>query len=257
LLPVFLFVVGLEFALVFVIDGLVPSLILILVVAFELMLSFAITANMIRQIHEEKRPSLITAVTSGNTVRLIPRVFGLSIVWFALVLLIIALETALKALLSRIDKEGKLVDGLSRAVFGTIYDAIRMMGFMMIPIMLFEDLGLSEAFGRLKTILAESAVKALGGLALTRLTTTLIFLGVVAYSRFNTSTSLLGFLLMLGVAGVGWVASMYLEQMFVTGLYLYAAAPQSKVVGILLQDHLGRELPGLPAPDQVWAAGEA
>lgn len=42
---------------------------------------------------------------------------------------------------------------------------------------------------------------------------------------------------------------MYLEQLFVTGLYLYSSLPQSRVVAILLQKHLGRELPVVPVPE--------
>jgi hypothetical protein len=42
---------------------------------------------------------------------------------------------------------------------------------------------------------------------------------------------------------VAWILSMFLEQLFVTGLYLYGHEPDSPVVEILLRDVVGRELP--------------
>jgi hypothetical protein len=48
---------------------------------------------------------------------------------------------------------------------------------------------------------------------------------------------------MVPMLAAGWLLSIYLEQLFVTGLYLYSTVPDSPVVRILLQDLLGRELP--------------
>jgi hypothetical protein len=45
------------------------------------------------------------------------------------------------------------------------------------------------------------------------------------------------------VLAIGWLLCIYLEQLFVTGLYLYCALPDSPIVKILLQDIIGHELP--------------
>jgi len=46
--------------------------------------------------------------------------------------------------------------------------------------------------------------------------------------------------------GIGWLFVMYIEQLFSTGLYLYTTYPESPVVDILLEKHIGRELPRVP-----------
>ncbi len=48
---------------------------------------------------------------------------------------------------------------------------------------------------------------------------------------------------MFPAMAIGWLLAIYLEQMFVTGLYLYSAAPESPLVDILLGDFVGSELP--------------
>lgn len=248
LLPVFFMVLGLEVALIFFIQDLFPALILVFVVAFELMFSFAITSNMIQQIHEGKRPSIADAITSSKTVGLIPKVVLLSIVWFTLILIIVAIELAISALLSRGNNGSERVKGFINSIFGTAADALRLMGFMMIPIMIFEDVGLRQGFKRLKATLTENPITALSGLALTKLSSALIGLVIVGIGQLVESINFVGFLVIIAVMAVGWVFSMYLEQIFVTGLYLYSAFPESKVIGILLEKHIGRELPRLPTP---------
>jgi hypothetical protein len=179
---------------------------------------------------------------------MIPRVFLLSIVWYVLVLILVAVEMAVKALLGRGKDGGERTGGIVDEISGTVADALRMLGFMMIPIMMFEGLGLGEGFKRLKATLRESPISALSGLALTKVATTLVSL--VTWGVFQV-IGLTGFwvgIVALATAGLGWVFSIYLEQLFATGLYLYAAFPESPIVSILLEKHIGRELPPLPVP---------
>lgn len=248
LLPVFLMVLGVEFSILFFAVDLIPALIMIFVVAFELMLSFALTSTMIKQIHEGEKPSLGTAITAKSTLGLLPRVFLLSIVWFAIVLILVGIEMAINSLLSRSRDGGAKAGGFVRSVFGTVGDALRMMGFMMVPIMLFEETGLSVSYKRLRGILTDSPITALGGLALTKVATTLVFLAIAGFNQVAESLGFLGFLAVLAISGIGWTLSLYLEQIFVTGLYLYSALPESPVVEMLLAKHIGNELPRIPAP---------
>lgn len=244
LLPVFLMVVLLEIGFLFI-SNTVILFIMIFVVAFELMFSFVITSDMIHQIHEGENPSLGQAIASQRTLQLIPKVFSLSLIWYTLIVLLVAIELAINTLLDS-DGDG---NGFVSSIFGTVADALRMMGFMLIPIMIFDKSGLRDAFRRLKDVLTDSPVTALGGLALTKAATILIFLAMQGISMLGIDLGPTGFLLMLVIAGAGWVFAIYLEQIFVTGLFLYTAFPESIVVGILLEQHIGRELPEIPDTD--------
>jgi hypothetical protein len=132
-----------------------------------------------------------------------------------------------------------------RAVFGTIGDALRMAGFMMVTIMTFEDIGLRPAFSRLRAILKNRSIAALSGLALIKLVTGLIFLVIYGMIEFlnQIEIGLVGVAIIFTAMIFTWLLSMYLEQLFVAGLYLYAEAPRGRVVRIMLDDVIGNELP--------------
>lgn len=244
LLPVFLMVLGVEFGIL-LINELYLQLALIFIVAYALMFSFVFSSNMLHQIHEGQKPSLLEAISSPSSMRLIPKVFLLSVVWFAIIMVLVAIQMALERFTDRDSGSGGIVSG----IFGTLGDALRMMGFMMIPIMVFENAGLSQGFGRLKSTLRDSPITALSGLALTKTATTLIFLIIIGLEKVLGPISLLGFLIVLVFIGVGWTLSLYLEQLFAAGLYMYSAFPESKVVEVLLKKHLGQELPRVPIPE--------
>ena len=252
LLPVFLMVLAFEIGLIFLFatDGnLFWAWALLFAVAYCLMFSFTITSNMLQQIHKEQTPEFWKTVSATGTGRMITSVFFLTAIWFALVLVLVAVETAVKTLVNR------LGEGLAAYVeifFDTVASALRMMGFMLIPIMVFEGVGLLDAYRRLKATLRNSPISALSGLALTKMASALIFLvfvgfGMVADSLGETAGAAF-FLLGLPLLGMGWMLAMYLEQLFATGLYLYTTLPESAVVKILLEKHIGRELPTVPAP---------
>lgn len=247
LLPVFALVLVVEFGLLFISDfiSFTLGLIAILFVAFCLMLSFTVSSIMLKQIHDGQDPSLIRAGFSSQLLRQVPRVFGLSLIWFTVVLVLVIIEMIIRALLDRIS-DG-LGDRIVRAVFGAIADALRMAGFMMVAIMVFEDVGLGPAFGRLRSVVRNEGVTALGGLVLTKLAATIIFglLYVLGQILPDTEWAGLAVLIMLPLMTCGWILVMYLEQMFATGLYLYATAPDSPLVQIMMGNFLGKELPAL------------
>jgi len=255
LLPVFVMVVGFDVAFM-VIVGMDISLfwawVLLFMVAYYLMFSFVLTSNMLHEIHLGQKPSLWKSLKAPSTLRLAPSVLALTAIWFTLVLVLVAIETAVKAVVSR---GGDRAVGYVDQLFNTFASALRMMGFMLIPIMVFEEVGLRSAYGRLKTTLKTSPISALSGLALTKMASVIIFLltaGVLsAVDSLDKTTAGLVLLLGFPIAGVGWMFAMYLEQLFATGLYLYSAAPQSAVVQILLEKHIGRELPAIPVPQPL------
>jgi hypothetical protein len=215
----------------------------IFVTAYALMFSFAISSRMLKQIHKSQVVSVTDAISAPETVRMIPRVLALSIVWYGLVLVLVIIEMIISAILDRISRG--LGQRVVRVIFGAAADALRMAAFMMVAIMVFEDVGLRPAFGRLREIVRDHAIAALGGLALTGIATALIGLVVYGISKFLGGTELAGMatVVMLPVLAIGWLLAIYLEQMFVTGLYLYSTSPESPLVDILLGDFVGSDLP--------------
>jgi hypothetical protein len=184
---------------------------------------------------------------------MIPRVLTLSIVWYGLVLVLVVVEMIISAILDRVS------DGLGRrvvrAVIGVMADALRLAAFMMVAIMVFEDVGLRASLGRLREVVRDKAVVALGGLALTSMVTALIGMVLVGINQVLGGTELadMAIVVMIPIMAVGWLLSIYLEQMFVTGLYLYSYAPESPLVDILLGDFVGHELPRIELADQLAA----
>jgi hypothetical protein len=241
LLPIYVLALAALLSLLYI-QSLPLALLVVFAVAYALMFSFAITSHMLHQIEEGGQPSLLKAVTSPATVRMIPRVFALSTLWYLLVTILVIVETAIRTLLGRISDD--LADAVLGFIFGTVADALRMAGFMLVAIMTFEDVGLRPATGRLRAIASDSPVTILGGLALTKFVSLLSVLAVMF------APESLGLLIFIPLAAL-WILGMYLEQIFVTGLYLYSAAPESRLVAILLEDFVGKELPQLPP-----AAGE-
>jgi hypothetical protein len=233
LVPILVLVVSAEFSLFFI-QSLVLALFVVFAVAYPLMFAFAITGRLLKQIEEGARPSLFAALGAPDTVRMIPRVLALSAVWYGLVTILVIIETAVHAIIGRISDN--LADTVVNAIFGTIADALRMAGFMLVAIMTFEDIGLRPAVARLRAVVSSSPIAILGGLVLTKFVGTLSVLAVILIPESA------GIFILIPL-GIVWVLGMYIEQIFVTGLYLYATRPDSRLVSILLADFAGRELP--------------
>jgi hypothetical protein len=224
-----------------------PSLLLqfleVFGVALALMLSFAAISLMLRQLHEGREPSLRAAVLSPDLMKMVPSVMGLTAIWFSVVLVLVIVEMVIRALLDRISES--LSDAVVNAIFGTLADALRMAAFMMIAIMAFEKVGVQPAYERLKNVAKREGVTACGGLVLTGLVSALIVLLLVGaeWAVVNLGMGAVSPVLWVVILAPVWLLSMYLEQLFVTGLYLYCTVPDSPVVAALLRDVLGRELP--------------
>ena len=228
--------------------GLTAIFAAIFAAAVGLMISFAVTGQMLKQLHDGRRPSLGDAVLSPDMARMLPRVLGLSAIWYSAVLVLVTIEMIIRAILNSIIED--LGDAVVGAIFGALADALRMAGFMMVAIMTFEDAGIGAAFSRFRQVVKNQAVPACGGLVLTNLATGAIVLLLSALLGLlsDLAPGTLSVLVFLPVFGLGWMLAIYLEQLFVTGMYLYSTVPNSPVVVILLQDVIGHELPtpGLP-----------
>lgn len=236
LLPIFVLALLTLFSLVLV-SNLVMGFLIVFALAFALMFSFAITGQMLAQIERDEQPSIINALTASATVRMIPRVFAVSAIWYVLVLILVAIETAVRAVAGRISDN--IADGILNFIFGAIADALRMAGFMLVAIMTFENIGLRPALSRLRAVTTDNPITILGGLALTK------FVGFISFLAIMFLPESLGLFTTI-ILALLWMLGMYLEQLFVTGLYLYTTAPDSRLVEILLKDFVGAELPELP-----------
>jgi hypothetical protein len=120
-----------------------------------------------------------------------------------------------------------------------------MAAFMMVAVMALEDTGLRVAYRRLHEVVRNNAFVALGGLTLTSLATAFIAVVVFGMSQLSGESGLAPWttLVMYPVMACGWLLSMFLEQMFVTGLFVYTTSPNSPLVAIMMEDFVGRELP--------------
>jgi hypothetical protein len=233
LLPILVLVILTELSLFFI-QSLLLALLVIIAVAYALMFAFAVTGHLLKQIEAGARPSLLAALGAPDTVRMAPRVLVLSAVWYALVAVLVIIETAVHAVIGRISDN--LADTVVNALFGTVAHALRMAGFMLVAIMTFEDVGLRPAFARLRSVVAGSPITILGGLVLTK------FVGALSVAAAIFLPESLGLFLLFPL-GALWLVGMYVEQIFVTGLYLYSVRPESRIVSILLEDFVGNELP--------------
>lgn len=248
LLLVYILVLSAAFSLFFISSSILAYSV-IFVVAYSLMFSFAISSQLLLQIHHGRKPSLILAFGAPGTRRMIPNVLKLSVVWYILVAILVAIETVIRGLLDRISDD--LADVVIESVMGTFAAALRMAGFMMVAIMTFEEISFSASFARLREIVRESPISAVGGLVLTKMVGFLIFAAffILSGTIGTSDQSLLAFGLTMLAMALAWVLAMFLEQIFVTGLYLYHTFPDSPLVELILAGQLGRELPEPTYPE--------
>lgn len=225
-------------------------------VGFTVLYSFMISSNLLLQIQEGEEPSLFETIRSPKTLSMLPIVIFLSATWFMIFLIIVFIEMFLDILLliltyspffnTHLDEPASK---MTNFFFGRNARVIRMLGFMLIPIILNEEVGLSKGYARLKFVLRSSnPITLFTGLKLTK--TAIMFIVIPLLIQFwemiSIELSTFNYVMMWIVIVFGWTLAMYLEQLFVMGLYLYTIQPDSRVVDILLGEHLGRELPIVP-----------
>lgn len=219
----------------------------IFIFTYIILISCSMVLELIQQLETGRRLSLMGAfqeTISKNMTKIIPIAFIWTIIWFIL--------TIIEALLSK-KKEGK--DGfsaenaaktlagyrdfsLSRAFIEALQKGIRMVVFLILPAVAWEDLSFTQAikkgFRVLKAHLAEFA----SGYALTYAAALIVFLPPAIIFELGTgregnpplihfSDSVwTGVIIYIGFA---WSFCMYLEQMFTANLYLWHLKWERKV----------------------------
>jgi len=238
LLPVFVAVLLLDVALIGAVMVDIPGivllaafLVLLTAVAYVLMLSFSVSSAMLKQFDSGKPISLGEAMGEGlskASLKLIP----VTVVWVSTVVILVIIES----MINRLTK-GKGAAILDQITSG-IATALRMMAFMMVSIFVFEGLGFMKAFGRMKEVLGNQAMNFISGVVLMRLVSFLVGVGLVLLVTVLGGLGVLLLPVYLAVAGVVWVASMYMEQMFVTAMYAYTMNPNGNLAKEFIEETL-------------------
>lgn len=207
-----------------------------IVFIFSSILSFSnlLLLELIQQLESGKRFNLVSAffeVVSKDLIKALPITFIWVIIWFIL--------TAIEALLSKIENRSgefsaenaaKTLAGyerfsLSRAFFEALQKGVRMIVFLILPAIAWEDKSPVKAtkkgLGVLKTHLAEFTT----GFALTELAAIIVFLPPVILfvisDEFEVTFPDFVWYIAIIYCAFAWSFSLFLEQMFAAELYLW------------------------------------
>jgi hypothetical protein len=204
--------------------------------AFMLAVSCSVLLELIQQLEAGQKPSLSTAVGAtlrSNLVKMLPIILVWTVVWFIL-LVIQAMLSKKKRGQAResftAENAAKTLAGygkfsLSAAFFRALNKGIRMVVFLILPAIAWENLGFLRAIKKgiavFRTHLAHFAT----GFVLTELIAFVLFLppAILFYisAKFEVQFSSMVWTAVIIYIGVAWSYSIYLEQMFTAELYLW------------------------------------
>jgi len=207
---------------------------IILIFSFILSFSNLLLLELIQQLESGKKFNLVSAffeVLLKDMIKTLPITFIWAMIWFTL--------TAIEALLSKIENRSeefsaenaaKTLAGygsfsLSRAFFEALQKGVRMVVFLILPAIAWEDKSPAKAtkkgLGVLKIHLAEFAT----GFALTELAAIIIFLPpsilFLISSEFEVTFPDFVWHITIIYCAFAWSFSLFLEQMFAAELYLW------------------------------------
>lgn len=209
-------------------------------ICFMMLISCSIVLEIIQQIETGKKISLINAV--GETIGFdLIKIIPLAFVWAILLLILTIIESLFSKKETSTDEELSAQNAaitlanykdisLSTAFINAIKKGLRMLVFLMMPAIAWEDLSFTTSIKRGFSLLRSHTIEFATGYILTDLTASLIFLPVaiifyVGVGRhgnppiYEFSQSFwTGTILYIGLA---WSFCIYLEQMFTATLYLW------------------------------------
>lgn len=226
---------------------LVTIFLTLFVFSFVLLSSCSIVLELIQQLETGKKLSLGGAfqeTVSRGIAKIVPIALVWAIIWFIL--------TIIEALLSK-NKEGKeefnagnvaktLADyrefSLSRAFLQALEKGIRMIVFLILPAVAWEDLSFTDAIKKGLRVLRAHLAEFASGYALTYAAATIVFLPPAIMFELGTgrhgNPPLIHFpdsvwVCVIIYIGFAWSFCMYLEQMFTANLYLWHLKWERKV----------------------------
>jgi len=234
---------------------------MLFIFSFIILISCAIVLELIQQLETGKELCLGSAIQetmNKDLAKIFPIALIWAIIWFIL--------TIIEALLSKKEEGKKEFNAenaaktlanyrefsLSRAFIEALAKGIRMIIFLILPAVAWEDLGFVDAIKKGLRVLRSHLAEFASGYALTYVAATIVFLPPAIMFELGTgrhgNPPLIHFpdSVWVGVIvyiGFAWSFCMYLEQMFTANLYLWHLKWERKV------DSAKKE--GQPLPDFV------
>lgn len=228
------------------------------ILSFIILISCSIVLELIQQIETGRKLSLregFQETISKNIIKIIPIAIIWAIIWFIL--------TIIEALLSKkkrgrgefnAENAAKTLAGyqsfsLSRASIEAIEKGIRMIVFLILPAIAWEDLSFTMAIKKGLRVLRAHLAEFASGYALTYAAAVIVFLPPAIIFKLGTGrhgnpplihfqdSVWVGVIIYIGFA---WSFCMYLEQMFTANLYLWHLKWEKKVEAA---KRAGRPLP--------------
>ncbi len=207
----------------------------VFVFAFLLSFSCSMLLELIQQLESDQRMSLSKAfgyTLRHNTIRILPIVFVWTIVWFILLVIQALLSKNKKGETESFTPENaaKTLAGygtfsLSRAFFAALQKGVRMVVFLILPAIAWENLSFQQSIKKGVAVFRTNLSVFVTGFVLTGLAAAIIFLpptilfyisdnlGVIFPSWVWVATTI--------YIAFGWSYSIYLEQFFTAELYLW------------------------------------
>jgi len=234
---------------------------IIFLFAFLLSFSCSILLEIIQQLESDQNISLLKAFNHTvryNILKIIPLVFIWAIIWF--------LITVIQALLSKKEESKKPFSAesaaktlagfdkfsLSRSFFEALEKGVRMVMFLILPAIAWENLGFWESmkkgFGIFKAHLSEFAT----GFVLTEAAALIIFLppGILFYISGELNMPLPDpvWVATIIYTAVAWSYLIYLEQMFTAELYLWHLRWEDQMIETQEGDKIIPSIKDVPRP---------
>lgn len=228
--------------------------------AFLLAVSCSLLLEMVEQVERGGDPSLVTAASDtleDNLLSMLPLILVWSVVWFLLSVVQALLEDDSRdnSDYSAEDAARALAGG-SGSLLGAGIDAlrkgVRMLVFLVLPAIAWEDRGFVGATRRGYSVFRDNIAAFATGFSLTYLIAGVIFLPVAAVfgatEQGLITLSATQWYLVIGYVGTGWTFSIYLEQMFAADLFLWHKEWEQAVAAAERSGAAGPPMADVPRP---------
>lgn len=208
---------------------------IIFIFAFLLSFSCSMLLELIQQLESGQKLSVTKAFgysLTHNTLKILPVVFVWTVIWFVLLVIQALLTKSKKREKESFSAENaaKTLAGyqsfsLSRAFFKALEKGVRMIVFLILPAIAWENLGFWGSVKKGIAVFKSNLAIFVAGFSLTGLVTAIIFLppALLIYVSDETGVTLPNWAWAATIIYIAfaWSYSIYLEQMFAAELYLW------------------------------------
>lgn len=208
----------------------------IFIFAFLLSFSCSMLLELIQQIESGKKTSLLKAFTSTiayNLIKMIPLIIVWTIIWFILLVLQAIFSKRGKREKRKFTAENaaRTLAGhggsfsLSGAFFESLQKGVRMIVFLILPAMVWENLSFGKAVKKGISVFRAHFTEFATGFVLTALAAIILFLppSLLFYISDKAEVDFPAWVWTIAIIYIAfaWSYTIYLEQMFVAELYLW------------------------------------